>query len=100
MTEPQRRSRYRLSTVGTAKRERQKANKAKREQEIARAEAKSRTTRIAVLVAGAVIAVFALVYIAGQFIGDDDDEQSPVPSIDTVVEVDEPVTDSVDPVVE
>lgn len=78
--------------MGTAKRERQKANKAKREQEIARAEAKSRTTRIAVIVIGAIIAVFALVFIAGQFVGDDDEPNDLVPT-DTVL-IDDPTVSS------
>jgi len=59
--------------VGTEKRERQKANKARREQELARQAARSRTTRIGLLVAGAVVAVFILVFVAGRFIDDGDD---------------------------
>ena len=45
----------------------------KREQELARSQAKRRSTRIAVLVVGAIVAVFLIVVIAGQFVGDDDD---------------------------
>ena len=59
--------------MGTEKRERQKANKARREQELARQAARSRTTRIGLLVAGAVVAVFILVFVAGRFIDDGDD---------------------------
>lgn len=58
--------------MGTAKRERQKANKAKREQEVARKQSRSRSTRIGILVAAAIVAVFVLVFIAGRFIDDDD----------------------------
>jgi cyclophilin family peptidyl-prolyl cis-trans isomerase len=58
--------------VGTAKRERQKANKAQREQELLQQAKRARTTRIAVIVGGAIIAVFGLVFLAGQFLGDDD----------------------------
>jgi hypothetical protein len=58
--------------VGTAKRERQKANKAKREQEVARKQSRSRSTRIGILVAAAIVAVFVLGFIAGRFIDADD----------------------------
>ena len=59
--------------MGTAKRERQKANKARREQEVARQQTRSRSTRIGLLVAAAIIAVFVLVFVAGRFMGDDAD---------------------------
>jgi peptidyl-prolyl cis-trans isomerase B (cyclophilin B) len=58
--------------VGTEKRERQKANKLQREQEVARQHAKRRSTKIGVIVVGAIVAVFAIVVIAGQFVGEDD----------------------------
>ena len=70
--------------MGTAKRERQKANKAKREQEVARRQARSRTTRIALLVGGGIVAVFVLVFVAGRFIDDGDDTD------DTLVTSEEP----------
>ena len=70
--------------MGTEKRERQKANKAKREQEVARQAARSRSIRIGVLVVGAIVAVFLLVFIAGRFIDDGDETQ------DTVVTEQEP----------
>jgi cyclophilin family peptidyl-prolyl cis-trans isomerase len=70
--------------VGTAKRERQKANKAQREQELARQQARSRSTRIGLLVAGAIVAVFVLVFVAGRFIDDGDDTD------DTLVTSEEP----------
>ena len=63
-----------LAIVGTAKRERQKANKARREQEELRAQSKKRTMRIAFLVGGAIIAVFIIVAVAGRFFIDDDDD--------------------------
>lgn len=72
--------------MGTAKRERQKANKARREEELARQAAKSKSTRIAVIVIAAIVGVFALVYVAGQFVGDDD--ESPDVTVPTVVESD------------
>ncbi len=70
------RRRYREITVGTAKRERQKANKARREQEVARQQTRSRSTRIGLLVAAAIIAVFVLVFVAGRFMGDDADSDT------------------------
>jgi cyclophilin family peptidyl-prolyl cis-trans isomerase len=77
--------------VGTAKRERQKANKARAEQEIARRESKSKTTKIAVLVVGAIVAVFLIVVVAGQFISDDEAE-------DTLISDDEAVSQEIEPV--
>ena len=59
--------------MGTAKRERQKANRAQRQQEIVRQESRSRTTRLVVIIGGAIVAVFGLVFLAGVFMGDDDD---------------------------
>lgn len=65
--------------MGTEKRERQKANKARREQEVAREAAKARTTRLALIIGGAIVAVFALVFIAGQFVGDDEPDDVIIP---------------------
>jgi hypothetical protein len=72
--------------VGTAKRERQKANKAKREQELARAHAKSRLTRNIVIGVAALVGVFALVFLVGQFVGDDDEPSTPDPLAPTTVD--------------
>ncbi|MFK7917983.1 MAG: hypothetical protein AB8G14_07890 [Ilumatobacter sp.] len=75
--------------MGTAKRERQKANKARREQEIARDQAKSRTLRLSLLIGGAIVAVFVIVAVAGRFFLDSDDEPdvvNDVTPIETVVE--------------
>jgi cyclophilin family peptidyl-prolyl cis-trans isomerase len=55
-----------------------------REQEVAKRQARSRTTRIALLVGGAIVAVFVLVFVAGRFIDDGDDTD------DTLVSSDEP----------
>jgi len=71
-------------TVGTAKRERQKANKAMREQELARKRTKSRTIRIGLMVAAAIVAVFVLVIIAGRFIDDEDTTNSSAPAVPAV----------------
>ncbi len=62
--------------MGTAKRERQKANKAQREQELIQQANRARTTRIAVIIGGAIVAVFGLVFLAGQFLGDDDESSA------------------------
>lgn len=67
--------------MGTSKRERQKANKARREQEAARQQAKSRTIRLSLLIGGAIVAVFVIVAIAGRFFVDSDDD-TVVPGID------------------
>ncbi len=80
-------------TVGTEKRERQKANKARREEELARQAAKTRTTRLVVLIGGAIVAVFALVFIAGQFVGDDDEPNDTVVPESPLVD-DAPTDDS------
>jgi cyclophilin family peptidyl-prolyl cis-trans isomerase len=58
--------------VGTEKRERQKANRAQRQQEQLKAESRKRGIRIAVIVIGGLVAVFGLVYIATLVLGDDD----------------------------
>jgi peptidyl-prolyl cis-trans isomerase B (cyclophilin B) len=71
-----RRDRYRWTPVGTAKRERQRANKAQHEAEVARQATRSRTVRIGLLVAAAIVAVFVLVAVAGNFVGDD--ESAPI----------------------
>lgn len=68
--------------MGTEKRERQKANRAAREAELSRARARSRTTRIALIVGGAIVAVFVLAWVAGRFV-DDDDETPDDPATQT-----------------
>lgn len=79
--------------MGTAKRERQKANKARREEELARSQAKSRTLRLSLLIGGAIIAVFVIVAVAGRFFLDSDDEPDVV---DDVVPAEEVVDDASD----
>ena len=69
--------------MGTAKRERQKANRARREQEAVREQAKKRTLRLSLLIGGAIVAVFLIVAIAGRFFLDSDDD--PVAPADSVV---------------
>ena len=60
--------------MGTAKRERQKANKARREQEAVREKTKKRTIRLSLLIGGAIIAVFVIVAVAGRFFLDSEDD--------------------------
>ena len=52
--------RYRFATVGTDKRERQRANKAVKEQKAARAETRQKGTRIGVIIVGAIVGVIKL----------------------------------------
>lgn len=70
--------------MGTAKRERQKANRARREQEAVREQAKRRTIRLSLLIGGAIIAVFVIVAVAGRFFLDSDDDD-PITPVDSVV---------------
>ncbi len=58
--------------MGTAKRERQKANRAQKQTEMVRAEQRRKGTRIAIIVIGAIVAVFGLVWIASNVLGEDD----------------------------
>ena len=59
--------------MGTEKRERQKANRALRQQEIQKAESRRRTFRIGAIVVGGLVAVFGLAFIASVVTGDDDE---------------------------
>ena len=59
--------------MGTEKRERQRANKALKEQQVAKAEAKSKSIRLGIIVVGAIVAVIAIALAANAFVGDDDD---------------------------
>lgn len=81
--------------MGTAKRERQKANKARREQEALREQAKKRTLRLSLLIGGAIVAVFVIVAVAGQFFLDSDDDNEPVAPADSVVSTEVPTDDTV-----
>ena len=76
--------------MGTAKRERQKANRALREHEQARADARARGVRIAVIVGGAVLLLVALVFLASNVLGDDDEATT------EPVATDVPATEAVD----
>ena len=69
--------------MGTEKRERQKANKARREQDAVREQTKKRTLRLSLLIGGAIVAVFVIVAVAGRFFLDTDDDEPVIP-IDSV----------------
>ena len=58
--------------VGTEKRDRQRANRALKEQQAARQQTRQRGTRIAVIVGGAIVAVLAIAFVANTFFSDDD----------------------------
>ena len=62
--------------MGTDKRERQRANKAAKQHQVARAETRQKGTRIGVIVVGAIVGVLAIAFIANTFFGGDDDEAS------------------------
>ncbi len=59
--------------MGTDKRERQRANKAAKQQQAARAETRQKGTRIGVIVVGAIVGVIGIAFIANTFVGGDDD---------------------------
>ena len=59
--------------MGTEKRERQRANKALKEQQVAKAAAKSKSMRLGIIVVGAIVAVIVIALAANAFVGDDDD---------------------------
>jgi hypothetical protein len=66
--------------VGTEKRERQKANRAQRQQEVERQATRKKTLRNVGLVVGAIVAIIAFVWIASEIVGgDEDDPTTPVP---------------------
>jgi predicted Kef-type K+ transport protein len=69
--------------VGTEKRERQKANKAMHQQQLAQTEGRKKNIRIGALVVGGIVAVIALVWVASALTTDDSEEQ---PAVTTVLE--------------
>jgi cyclophilin family peptidyl-prolyl cis-trans isomerase len=75
--------------VGTEKRERQRSNKAIKEDQVAKAKTRAKTTRTVMIVVGAIVAVFGIVLIANLFIGGDDE----VVTTDTVAQADGTVAD-------
>ena len=69
--------------MGTDKRERQKANRALKQQQVQQQASRRKTFRMIAIGVGAVAAVFLLAWIASIFVSDDDPAPAPV---DTVVE--------------
>ncbi len=63
-----------------------------REQELARKQTRSRTIRIGLMVAAAIVAVFVLVVIAGRFIDDEDTSDSFAPTAPITVVADTSAT--------
>jgi cyclophilin family peptidyl-prolyl cis-trans isomerase len=59
--------------VGTEKRDRQRANRDMKKQQQARAQTRQRSTRVAIVVIGAIVGVIAIAFVANTFIGDDGD---------------------------
>lgn len=64
--------------MGTEKRERQKANRAQRQQEVERKASRKKLLRTVGLVVGGIVAVIAFVWIASEIVGSDDDPSTPV----------------------
>ena len=62
--------------MGTEKRERQKANRALRQQELAQADKRRRAVRIGIIVVGAIAAVFLLVWVVSLFSDDEGDSST------------------------
>ena len=76
--------------MGTEKRERQKANRAQKQQQMQQAASRRKTFRLVAIGVGAVAAVFLIAWIASNFVSDDDPAPVPVDSI-VPVEVSVPV---------
>jgi hypothetical protein len=68
--------------VGTEKRERQKANRALKQQQLEKQASRRTVTRWVLIGVGAVAGVFLLAWIASNFVGDDD--PTPVQPVVTV----------------
>ena len=81
--------------MGTEKRERQKANRALRQQEIEKAESRRRGVRIAAIVIGGLVAVFGLVWIATVVTGDDDADTTDEGAVTTELAVDDSLAPAV-----
>jgi hypothetical protein len=86
--------------VGTEKRERQKANRAQKQQQLQQEASRRKTFRIIAIGVGAVAGVFLLAWIASNFVGSDN-PTTPVPA-DSVVgdSLVPPVSDNVSITVE
>ncbi len=78
--------------MGTEKRERQKANRALKQQQLEQQASRRKLLRTALIVVGAIVAVFALVWVASNFVGDDDEPTTPTP-VESVPPATTPTTD-------
>jgi len=74
--------------VGTEKRERQKANRALKQQQVQQEAGRRKTFRIIAIGVGAVAAVFLIAWIASNFVANDDPAPTPVDSVVTTLPVD------------
>ncbi len=77
--------------MGTEKRERQKANRALKQQQIEQAQSRSKLLRKAAIGAGAVVAIVLFVWIASNVVGTDEDVDPPTPATTVVTD---PVTET------
>lgn len=64
--------------MGTEKRERQKANRAYKQQQLQQEASRRKTFRLIAIGVGAVAAVFLVTWIASNFVGDDDPAPTPI----------------------
>lgn len=78
--------------MGTEKRERQKANRALKQQEEEQAQARRKTLRYALIAVGAIAALVLFVWIASTIVTDDDEPTPTVPAA-TVPADSEPATE-------
>jgi ferric-dicitrate binding protein FerR (iron transport regulator) len=76
--------------VGTEKRERQKANRALKQQQVAQAQTRRNLLRKVAIGAAAVAAVVLFVWIASNFVSDDDAAPAGSPAVVAVDSVDDP----------
>ncbi len=77
--------------MGTEKRERQKANRANKQQQLQQEASRRKTFRLVAIGVGAVAAVFLIAWIASNFVSDDNPTPGPIdttPTVELTVPVD------------